>query len=329
MAQFAQPQHPQKHWKDDAIAWSEGITDAWEVTKVITGRLAEWILFGCMIANIIGILPGVSLPPLVTNIVMGIQIVTLDIAGFGLATMAENARANGAEKAANEATATAYLLIAIMMLTLVLFTLGIMVPALKPFTSIAENVLILVRVGMIVFYGHVVHSLRRVSANAPATPKQMTALQEELEAQRQEIERLLQHQQQELQQTVTRLETQSNERLQVAIEALAQRFSGHVTVVAENASELFLALPETSETAEPTTETLAIQKPLNDAVKPIETVSETDRNMIVAAYEQGITRRKMCAHLGWGSAKYSVVKAVLDAYQKQVGTPETALTESE
>lgn len=326
MEEIAQPQYRQKHWKDDAIAWSEGITDAWEVTKVVTGRLAEWILFGCMIANIVGILPGVSLPPLVTNIVMGIQIVTLDIAGFGLATMAENARANGAHKAANEATATAYLLIAIMMLTLVLFTLGIMVPALKPFTSIAENVLILVRVGMIVFYGHVVHSLRRVSANAPTTPKQMTALQEELEAQRQEIEHLRQHQQQELQQTVTRLETQSNERLQAAIEAFAQRFSGHVTIVAENVPETFLALPET---AEPTTETLAEQKPLSDAMKPIETVSETDRNMIVAAYEQGITRRKMCAHLSWGSAKYSVVKAVLDAYQKQTGTPETALTECE
>jgi len=187
-------------------------------------------------------------------------------------------------------------------------------------------VLILVRVGMIVFYGHVVHSLRRVSANAPTTPKQMTALQEELEAQRQEIEHLRQHQQQELQQTVTRLETQSNERLQAAIEAFAQRFSGHVTIVAENVPETFLALPET---AEPTTETLAEQKPLSDAMKPIETVSETDRNMIVAAYEQGITRRKMCAHLSWGSAKYSVVKAVLDAYQKQTGTPETALTECE
>ena len=167
MAQLAQPQPQKQHWKDAAIERSEIITDAWEVTKIYTGRAAEWILFGCMVANIIGILPGITLPLLVTNIVMGVQVVTLDIAGFGLATMAENARANGATKAANQAKATAYMLIGIMMLTLVLFTLGIMVPTLKPSTTIAENVLILVRVGMIVFYGHVVHSLRAV-ATIPA-----------------------------------------------------------------------------------------------------------------------------------------------------------------
>ena len=325
MAQLAQLQPHKQHWKDAAIERSEVITDAWEVTKIYTGRAAEWILFGCMVVNIIGILPGITLPLLVTNIVMGVQVVTLDIAGFGLATMAENARANGAKKAATQAKATAYMLIGIMMLTLILFTLGVMVPTLKPCTAIAENVLILVRVGMIVFYGHVVHSLRRVSADMPS-PRVVAVLQEQLEAQRQAIEHMGQQHQQELQETVTRLDAQHKERLQTAIEALAQRFVGHVTVVPENTTETFLAFPGTPE---PTTETLAVTKGISGGGKPIETVSETDRNAIIAAYEQGITRRKICPHLGWGSGKYSVVKAILDAYQERSGTPGMAPTESE
>jgi hypothetical protein len=48
-------------WKDKALEKSEVITDAWEVTKVYFGRLAEWVLFGCMIANIIEILPGLAI----------------------------------------------------------------------------------------------------------------------------------------------------------------------------------------------------------------------------------------------------------------------------
>lgn len=188
MAQLVQ-QPKQQHWKDSAIARSVGITDAWEVTKIYAGRAAEWILFVCMVANIIGILPGVNLAPLFTNIVMGVQIVTLDIAGFGLATMAQNARASGFEREAKTAHRTAALLITIMMLTLVLFTLGIMVPALKPFTSVAENVLILVRVGMIVLYGHVIHGLRSVTDDQ-LPPRQADALHERLEAQRLEMQRI-------------------------------------------------------------------------------------------------------------------------------------------
>jgi DNA-directed RNA polymerase specialized sigma24 family protein len=47
-------------------------------------------------------------------------------------------------------------------------------------------------------------------------------------------------------------------------------------------------------------------------------VSEEERNKIIAAYIQGIPQREICAYLRWGSAKYStIVKPVLDAYEQQ------------
>lgn len=313
MAQLAR--HNQ-HWKDAAIERSEVITDAWEVTKVITGRLAEWILFGCMIANIIGILPGVSLPLLVTNIIMGVQIVTLDIAGFGLATMAENARATGAEKAATNAQRTAYLLIGIMMLTLLIFTLGLMVPSIREYTDIAEKVLILVRVALIVLYGHVIHSLRRMSTRVPAA-REVALLHEQMEAQHMEMERILQQHTQEIQHTVARIEELVQMHVQAVTEEILQRFSGTVS----NVPQTFAMVPEAHE---PITETLPLQGSIKDAVKPVQDVSETDRNAIISTHEQGIARRNICAHLGWGSGKYSIVKSVLDAHQQQQNEEVTA-----
>jgi hypothetical protein len=93
-------------WRDVAIAKSEIITDAWEVTKTYAGRIAEWVLFLCMIANIIEILPGVALWPAISNIVLGVQVVMLDIGGFSLASMADHARSQGDEKAAQRASVT-------------------------------------------------------------------------------------------------------------------------------------------------------------------------------------------------------------------------------
>jgi hypothetical protein len=54
------------------------------------------------------------------------------------------------------------------------------------------------------------------------------------------------------------------------------------------------------------------------------TVSEEERNKVIAAYKGGIPRREICSYLRWGSAKYSnIVKPVLDSYldhQQQPGT---------
>ena len=188
-----------QHWKDSAIERSASITDAWEVSKIYAGRFADWILFFCMVANIIAILPGVNLLPLITNTVLGIQIVTLDIAGFGLASMAKNARRHGAKGTATAGTVTAWTLISIMMLTLLLFTLGFMVPTLKPAMDIAEKILILVRIVMIVLYGHVVHNLREVADDQPA-PRVVNILQEQINTQRDQLLQIQQQHSQELEQ---------------------------------------------------------------------------------------------------------------------------------
>ena len=47
-------------------------------------------------------------------------------------------------------------------------------------------------------------------------------------------------------------------------------------------------------------------------------VSDEERNKVIAAYTQGIPRREICSYLRWGKAKYStIVKPVLDAYEHQ------------
>ena len=54
------------------------------------------------------------------------------------------------------------------------------------------------------------------------------------------------------------------------------------------------------------------------------TVSEEERNKVIAAYAHGIPRREICAYLRWGSSKYStIVKPVLDSYEHQEQQTET------
>lgn len=160
----SQPQH----WRDIAIAHSEIISDAWEVTKAYSARLAEWVLFLCMIFNIVEILPEVHLPSAISSAVLATQAVTLDIAGFGLASMADHARRCGNTKAAKRAAVTGYSLITIMLITLGVVTVGMLWPETKDVIIVLEKLLILIRVLMTVIYGHVIHSVR-VAAISPDT----------------------------------------------------------------------------------------------------------------------------------------------------------------
>ncbi len=105
-------------WRDRALERAEIITDSWEVTKSYAGRLAEWVLFLCMIFCIVEILPGVTFPVWASNVVLGVQAVMLDIGGFALSSMADHARANGDEQAASKADKTGKFLIGIVILTL-------------------------------------------------------------------------------------------------------------------------------------------------------------------------------------------------------------------
>ena len=110
-----------------------------------------------MIANIVEMLPGVSLPAFLTNAVLGIQVVMLDIGGMSLGTMASHIRERGDAEAAKKADVTSKFLIGLMILTLLLVSTGVLFPVVKSYTDMAEKGLILVRVVMTVIYSHVIH----------------------------------------------------------------------------------------------------------------------------------------------------------------------------
>ncbi|MGH2478373.1 MAG: hypothetical protein ACRDHW_01760 [Ktedonobacteraceae bacterium] len=67
-----------------------------------------------------------------------------------------------------------------------------------------------------------------------------------------------------------------------------------------------------------TEEATAKEDPLNPPVTLFPSVSEEERNKVIEAYLQGISRREICSYLRWGNVKYTtIVKPVLDAYEQQ------------
>jgi hypothetical protein len=86
------------------------------------------------------------------------------------------------------------------------------------------------------------------------------------------------------------------------------------TTVSEDQAET----PRLSETA------TATQEPENGTEpEPITVpgVPREDVDKVLRAFRLGIPRRRMCAHLHWGSSKYAtIVKPVLDAYEQQAET---------
>jgi predicted nucleic acid-binding Zn-ribbon protein len=148
-------------WWDRAISQSEMISNGFEVFKAWLARLAEWVLFFCLIANIIEIFP---LPQpfagVFGGIVLGTQVITLDVAGFGLASMGASAKRRGDLGAAKKATGMGWTLISIMMLTVGLVATSIIFPSTKSTVDTVQNALILVRIIVTVLYSHIVHSLR-------------------------------------------------------------------------------------------------------------------------------------------------------------------------
>jgi hypothetical protein len=259
-------------WKDKALEKSEVITDAWEVTKVYFGRLAEWVLFGCMIANIIEILPGLAISLIFSNIVLGVQAVTLDIAGFGLAAMGDHARAKGDEKAARLATHTGWALIGVMLATLVLVSVGLLWPQWLWLTSDLEKVLILFRVAMTVIYSHVIHRLRRQGIEVQAAEKkeQEKSLQNHVEELAQNLQTSLQQRQDEsLERFATWLENRLQSGLEIAQKNLADAqenwsisFASQFAEMARN--EIANSFHFTDKKLTNTDELLAIELPAED-----------------------------------------------------------------
>jgi predicted nucleic acid-binding Zn-ribbon protein len=174
-----------QHWRDTAIQKSEVISDAWEVAKAYAARVAEWILFFCLIANILEIFP--IFPDWFGNIVLIIQSITLDIAGFGLATMGDHARRCGNEKAAITASKMGWWLIGLMILTVSLVTISLLFPTTVAYVDWIEKALILARVIVTVLYGHVIHSLRQVGIEYI---NEVSTLREEVSTLRKQVDTL-------------------------------------------------------------------------------------------------------------------------------------------
>jgi hypothetical protein len=168
-----------QHWRDRAIAQSAGVSDLWDVFQAWAGHFTHWILFFCMIENIISMLPDMAIAAWVTNTVLGVQVIALDIGGLSLATLAKYAKEQGHKEEAKQAGRTSKFLIVMMMVTLVLVGAGVIYPIVKPYTDDAEKVLILVRILMTVWYGHILHALRSVGHNTlnvePAQPPVVVA----------------------------------------------------------------------------------------------------------------------------------------------------------
>ncbi len=160
-------------WKQAAMQRAERLTDIWDIVKAWAGRAAEIVLTVCMFAQLIGMLPGVNYPMFVNNTILGVQIVMLDFGAFALAPLIEHARQIGQEQAAQKAEDMATFLVRLVILTVVLIIIGQFAPIFGAYawlvTAIvkySEPVLILVRVGCVVKYIHVIHSLRSTTALA-------------------------------------------------------------------------------------------------------------------------------------------------------------------
>lgn len=179
------------HWRDRAITASEVISDGFEVLKAYGARIAEWILFFCLFANILEMFP---LPEpfagVFGNIVLAVQVITLDIAGFGLTTMGDHAERRGDVNAAKTARRMGWTLISLMILTVGMVTVALLIPPTRDFISNAEKVLMLARVIVTVLYGHIVHRLRSASTahenRIAELEKEVGSLRGQLQAKQQE-----------------------------------------------------------------------------------------------------------------------------------------------
>jgi hypothetical protein len=160
-------------WKQAAMQKAERLTDMWDIVKAWAGRAAEIVLTMCMFAQLIGMLPGVAYATWINNSILGVQIIMLDFGAFALAPLIEHARQIGQEQAAQKAEDMATFLIRLVIVTVVLIIIGQFATVAGPYAWLvtavvkySEPVLILVRVGCVVKYIHVIHSLRSTTSLA-------------------------------------------------------------------------------------------------------------------------------------------------------------------
>ncbi len=187
MTQTAQREH---HWKDHAIAAAETISDAFDVAKAYGAHIANWVLFFCLVANLIEVVsPGFE--ALLGMAIVAVQSISLDIAGFGLTAMAASAKHRGDEKSALKANVMGWTLISVMAITVGLVTLAAFKPDWASGIEQANQVLMFVRVIVTVFYGHIVHQIREEGTahenRLAALETELSTLQQQIKAKEQEV----------------------------------------------------------------------------------------------------------------------------------------------
>jgi len=207
MVQVAQQE---RHWKDRAIAAAERISDAFDVAKAYGAHIANWVLFLCLVANLIEMVsPGFE--ALLGMAIIAVQSISLDIAGFGLTAMAASANHRGDKRSALKANVMGWTLISVMAFTVGMVTLAAFKPDWASGIEQANQVLMFVRVIVTVFYGHIVHQIREEGTThenrLAALETELSTLQQQIKTKEQEVS-TMQGQISSTQKTVSALQQQ-------------------------------------------------------------------------------------------------------------------------
>lgn len=187
---MAQVAKQERHWKDRAIAAAEAISDAFDVAKAYGAHIANWVLFFCLVANLVEMVsPGFE--ALAGLVIVGVQSISLDIAGFGLTAMAASAKRRGDEKSAKKANFMGWMLISVMAITVGLITVAAFKKEWASEIQQANQVLMFIRVIVTVFYGHIVHQLREESSShenrLAELETEVSTLQKQIKTKEQEV----------------------------------------------------------------------------------------------------------------------------------------------
>lgn len=148
-----------EHWKDRLIAKAEAISDGFDVAKAYGAHIANWVLFFCLVANLVEMISP-EFQAFAGMAIVGVQSISLDVAGFGLTAMAASARRRGDRNSAIKADVMGWTLISVMAITVGMVTLAAFKHEWAEGIEKANQVLMFVRVIVTVFYGHIVHQIR-------------------------------------------------------------------------------------------------------------------------------------------------------------------------
>src|SRR5579859_1312139 len=209
-------------WRDRSIERSRVLTDGFEVALTWAGGLADWILFLCLVSNIVEVLAHLAGTPF-SNIVMGTQSILLDIGGFALLTMAVHAHQRGERHTRNSAAFIGGLLMAVTLATVVLITVGNLWPKAADQVQNINQALILARIGMTIVYECTIHLLRHAATHSSHV--QQAQVHQTFSEQVQALEHSVNEQVQALARTFSERIQSSENRMSEQVQGLHQAVS--------------------------------------------------------------------------------------------------------